>query len=142
MQKTASKIADQVLVKVGFSVTDEGHEYDAETAEILRDAFLELSRRAQKRNAIGYRDPKTGKNPVDVMKALRYSLSNLADKGHPVVDARRMDYAAKQHRAGKNAWNPFGGSLTPLEQEEGATPGFFGALGKIKPKEPQAPSQE
>ncbi len=134
MQKTASQIADTVLIKIGFSVTDEGHEYDADMAELLKKYHLDAARRKQEAGILGYYDEERN-NPADILKSIRYGLSNPFQGGHSTAAARRQAYIEKKHRAGENAYNPFGGKLTPLPEEgEGATSGLLSLYGKVGPE--------
>lgn len=131
-EKTSSQIAEAVLIKVGFAVTDEGHEYDADMAEIRKKYFLDQARRMQEDNTVGAYNEE-GDNEASILKALRYNLSSPNFEGHPIAAARKQQYIQNQHEAGENAWNPFGGALTPVPEEgERGTPGFLGSYGKIE----------
>ena len=119
-EKTAAEIADAVLVKVGFSVTEEGHQWDADRSAAKQKYLLELAQMMQEKGGLGYKDEEGGRNYGNLLKALRFGSGDVA--GHPAEALRREAYIEKKHRAGKNAWNPFGGTLTPHESEgEGAT---------------------
>lgn len=120
------------MAKQAFAVTEKGHQYDAERAGLLKNMFLEDARHRQEYQALGYNHPETGKNPATLGNALRFG--GIFQGVHPTMGARHQAYVAEKHQAGKNAWNPMGGSLTPLPEEEGATTGFFGRIGRVKGK--------
>lgn len=127
MQKIAQQIAYNVAVKLGFAVTERGHEFDADVAEMKRKFFTDLARRQQEEGAVGYRDPDTEKtNWGNILSALRFG------GGDALGAARHQAYTEKQHREGSNAWNPFGGMLTPIPEERGATTGLLGQYGKVE----------
>ena len=134
MQKTASQIATAVLTKVGFSVTDEGHEYDAQMAELLKQQYLDKARLMQERNILGVYNDEGNNDVSGFWNALRYNLSTAGGGiGHPVMAARHQAYTQKQHEAGDNAYNPWGGALTPLPEEgERGTSGILSRFGKIE----------
>lgn len=138
-EKTASEIADVVLTKVGFSVTEAGHEFDAARAGAKKDYYIQLARALQEQGALphGTSGGKTESN-LPILRAYRFGSGYPG--GHPVTKARHQAYVEKKHREGKNAWNPLGGLLTPLEQEmEGTEGGFtYRGLGKLKPEEEAA----
>lgn len=128
MQKIAAQIADRVMVKLAFSVTERGHEFDADEAAMRQKFHTDMARRLQEEDAIGYRDPDKGEtNFANLLSLLRFGSG-----GHPTADARRQQYVEKKHREGSNAWNPFGGMLTPIPEERGATSGIFGQYGKVE----------
>jgi hypothetical protein len=120
--------------KVAFAITEKGHQFDTERAKLHKEQLLDQSRLHQRYNALGHRDPATGENPATMLNVLRFG----PNEGHPTAEARHEAYVAAQHAQGQNAWNPFGGLLTPLPEEQGATPGFFGMLGKVGPKKKEA----
>ena len=134
MQKTASQIATAVLTKVGFSVSDEGHEYDAQMAKLLKQQYLDKARLMQERNILGVYNDEGNNDVSSFLKALRYNMSTAGGSGgHPVMDARHQAYVQKQHEAGDNAYNPFGGAFTPLSEEgERGTSGILSRFGKIE----------
>lgn len=128
MEKTAFDIGFEEGVKTAWSVTDRGHKFDADLARDQKEYFLQRARALQAENAIAYNDPKKGIVRGNFLDAIRFG------EAHPTIGARHQAYVEKKHRAGKNAYNPMGGVLTPVEQEAGGTPGFFGLLGKVKSK--------
>jgi hypothetical protein len=113
---------------LAFAVTDKGHAYDAALAKIRQDALEQEAALAAAHKALGvYNDE--GKNPVEIPSLLRFGLGL---EGRPDLAARHQAYTAKAHAEGRNAWNPFGGALTPLESEGSrGTPGLFGGMGQI-----------
>lgn len=116
--------------KVAFAITDEGHKFDAERATMRKEQLLDQARFHQNYNAVGYIDPKTGENPTKLLNVVRFGPSD----GHPIANARHQAYVAEQHAQGSNAWNPLGGVLTPLPEEQGGTSGLLSQFGKIGPK--------
>jgi len=75
----------------------------------------------------------TANNPIGLWDALRFG--DPRPHGGPDrvdADARHYIYAAKQHEKGNNAWNPFGGMLTPSPYERGASKGLLGEFGASK----------
>lgn len=121
--------------KVAFAITDKGHAYDAARAKIRQDALEQEAALMAAHKGLGvYNDE--GKNPVEIGGLLRFGPSDVYGlEGRPDMAARHQAYVAKQHAAGSNAWNPFGGWLTPLESEAPrGTEGMFGRLGQIELK--------
>lgn len=113
-----------ILVKLGFSVTEKGHAYDADVAKARKELDLRLWQLAQEAGGAGYHTPK-GIHSGGILDALRFN--------GPVAyaDPRHHGYVEKKHQEGKNAYNPFGGVLTPLPEEQHGTRWF---MGKVKDK--------
>ncbi len=89
--------------KEAFAVTEEGHEYDAGANRALADALA----RIQDINAKYRQKAKVrGLLSMDPMLELGAELAK-----------RRANYTAKKHEKGENAYNPFGGLLTPYPEE-------------------------
>jgi hypothetical protein len=124
MEKTSAQRAYRnYMAKQALAVTEEGHDYDARAAEIRQRAAEELMALQEEFGARGYRDEEKGLQVGNIGKALRLAFSGR----HP-EDARHLAYVAKKHREGSNAWNPFGGMLTPTENEgPGASRMFYGS---------------
>jgi hypothetical protein len=123
-KKSASEIADSALMKVGFSVTEEGHKWDADRAAARQQYFIGRAKALQEKDAIGYRDPEGGRHRGSLLSALRFG-----EWRDPVAALRRQAYIEKAHREGRNAWNPLGGRLTPHASEfEAATPWTYGKI--------------
>jgi hypothetical protein len=118
--------------KVAFSVTPEGHKHDAERAEMHAGHEADIHRHNQKHGVEAYRNDKGEKVRGSLGKALRgYGAGH-----HERRTMRHEEYVAKKHKAGKNAYNPFGGMLTPSKHEgKGATKL---SLGEIKSKKASA----
>jgi len=134
-EKTASELADEVLRKVAFAVTEKGHQFDADIAAAKKNALIAAARAQQEQGALahGSSGGRTESNAVvSPLKALRFGLG-----GNPVASARHQAYVEKQHREGKNAWNPWGGKFTPLDEElEGTKGGWTNwGIGKLKPEQ-------
>jgi hypothetical protein len=122
MHKTASEWAKQAL-----AVTDAGHKYDAEAAEIRQRAAEELMALQERFGARGHRDEEGGMHFGNIGKALRLMLNEDPE------DPRHMAYVAKKHREGSNAWNPFGGVMTPTEREgRRGSRFFYGSMNEHK----------
>jgi len=130
MRKTANQIADEALTKLGFSVTDKGHAFDADMADIDTQRYLAQARRLQEEDAIGHANPDGSRNWANLLATLRFGTE---DGDHPTASARHSQYVADQHRKGENAYNPFGGALTPHPDEVGGSTSLFGPLGKVGP---------
>ena len=106
--------------KQGFAITEKGHAFDTDRAKIIGEAQAKLVELGHRHGVLNYKDaPKEGigKKFVD---ALRFGGDALPS------DVRHAKYVEGKHREGKNAYNPFGGMLTPSDHEEGGTPGYFG----------------
>lgn len=112
------------LEKIAFSVTRKGHEFDARRHALLARQSAELDTLAQGYGAQG--SSETGR--PGLVNALRFGADNMQAGMH-----RHHQYVAKQHSYGRNAWNPYGGMLTPSVFEEGGT---ATQLGKVNPKFP------
>jgi hypothetical protein len=106
---------------VAFALTERGHRFDTERASLKKEHLLDEARLHQNYNAIGYNDPETNQNPAKLINVFRFGPNG----DHPTVEARHQAYVAAQHAQGRNAYNPFGGLLTPLPEERGATTGFL-----------------
>ena len=126
LKKKAS--IDEDLEKDAFSVTREGHKFDAERAKDRKEYLLRRSVALQKKDALGH-SGKDGKNPAKLTSAMRFN-----NEGHTTAGARHQAYIEKKHREGKNAYNPFGGSMTKVKEEKGSTPGLLGTFGKVVKK--------
>ena len=113
--------------KTAFSVTTEGHKYDAESARMRERHAAEEMGRMQDANTMGH-----GKHIPPLGRALRFGLSDPFQHGLVTHDPRHAAYVAAKHEEGRNALNPFGGVLTPSQYEEGGTAMHYGHMGKHK----------
>lgn len=127
MNKTAQQIADTVLRKLAFAVTEEGHEFDADVAAKKRKMMEDIMKMEQEAMRGGYWDDDNKLESANFLRALRFG----GTAGNGLFDnPRHQAYIEKKHREGGNAWNPFGGMLTPTDREgPGAN---WWAQGKIK----------
>lgn len=117
--------------KLAFAVTEKGHKFDAERYRMLSRHQAEKAQQGQEYGALGYRTPEGKREYGNVLNALRFSPG----LERPEEKARHYEYAAKKHEQGSNAWNPFGGTMTPSQHEEGGTAGtFVSSYGKAVPK--------
>jgi hypothetical protein len=103
------------MLKTAFSVTEEGHKFDAERAKIRREKAEKMWALSQKHEGAGS-SKKFGK----FTKALRGFSPDVED------EPRHHAYVEKKHREGKNAWNPFGGLATPTKGEKGGSTMQYG----------------
>ena len=91
------------LDKQAFSLTDAGHELDEKHYRRIADALHGMSDDS---------DVYTSKEPL---------LAHLTGEQQVALlnrlQGQRMDYKARQHAKGDNAYNPFGGLLTPRKKE-------------------------
>ena len=114
----------RTFLKEAFSFTESGHKYDAAKAEILRQA---ADSHAQLDESFGARGSMNdaGENVHGSLgKALR-TISGPSES--EIYEPRHARYVAKQHEKGQNAYNPFGGHLTPTDREgPGATRWRYG----------------
>lgn len=131
------------LSKVGFAVTQRGHDFDAAMHEMkarhmaeqmaLHDHFsggrFGLSDEAKEQ--IGGPEKGTIERLVDIV---RFGGHEQGLGGDP----RHHEYVAAKHREGKNAWNPLGGIATPSKHEVGGHPIAYGAY---KSKAPEMPKE-
>jgi hypothetical protein len=115
-----------VFEKLGFSVTNEGHEFDTKKHDLLARHAAELAALDQEYDALA-----TTEKPAKLMNILRFSIG---DNPRPDASARHHEYVANKHREGKNAFNPLGGMLTPSSHEVGGTSGLLSSFGAAKPK--------
>lgn len=102
----AKNLAALGLVKEGFSISPEGHEYDAALARAqqgLNEQQL-LAARA-------YEDEAPIKSQLT---GIGTGLSGFPNR----LAARHAAYAAAKHEDQRNPLNPFGGMLTPTPAEE------------------------
>jgi hypothetical protein len=102
--------------KEAFSTTREGHKLDAAEYASLAKAHHEVGRDVSKA-----REEYHKKAPIR-----SFLLHGRTGSGQDEDDigtrglrqnARHFDYAAKKHEKGQNAYNPFGGLLTPSRHE-------------------------
>jgi hypothetical protein len=128
--------------KKAFAVTEEGHKHDAEAYHLMARQAAELAALQQKYKGLGHIDEE-GKNPSTAGGILRFNMGSPIPSpdglfgqygGRQDLHARHLEYAAKKHEQGHNAWNPWGGALTPSSHEQGGTPGLMGRIGKSVPK--------
>ena len=124
--------------KVAFALTERGHKFDTERASMKREHLLDEARLHQHYNALGHNDPETNTNPAKLINVFRFG----PDMYHPTAEARHQAYVAAQHAQGRNAYNPFGGLLTPVPEEQGATSGLLGMVGKVGPKKEEGAKKE
>lgn len=89
--------------KQAFSVTTRGHQLDAERYKAHSKAHYDSAKA---------RESYTQDNPLG-SHVSGHAVAGIGDRLH----ARHLDYAAKKHEEGKNAWNPFGGMLTKSRHE-------------------------
>lgn len=120
--------------KVAFALTEKGHKFDTERAEVKKNNYLDEARLHQSYQALGHRDPDTGENPAKLLNVLRFGPTSE----HPLAEARHQAYVGARHAQGANAWNPLGGLLTPLPEEQGATSGILSQFGRVGQKEKKA----
>jgi hypothetical protein len=131
------KVARLRMWKEAFAVTEKGHVFDTAMAELEKEHALERARLGQVFQSLPYHDPARGSVRPGLLDALRFNAIS-AEGDHPTSAARHQHYVAEKHRAGRNAWNPLGGVLTPLAEEEGGTTGLFSRLGRVRDKEASA----
>ena len=103
--------SDTSAPKLGFSVSPEGHALDAARA---RNVMADRVAREEIEQQLDRDRPHAGRTLSDRESALRYL--ELMNRG--------QSYDARQHEAGRNAYNPFGGAWTPSE-----TAHHFGPIG-------------
>jgi len=114
--------------KMAFSVTSEGHEFDAKRARLRAGHAAKQMALSQRAGAMG-----SAEGRGSILKALRGFTPGTYD------DPRHQEYVARKHEAGGNAWNPFGGTLTPSSQEEGGSSWRYGKF-KQPDDEAEAPA--
>ena len=114
----------RLFLKQAFSFTESGHKYDAAKAKILLQAVDSLAQLDESFGAQGHRND-AGES---VYGAWGKALRTLSGPGEwEMIEPRHLAYIAKKHEAGQNAWNPFGGALTPTDREgPGATRWQYG----------------
>lgn len=127
--------------KVAFALTERGHKFDTERASLKREHLLDEARLHQRYNALGHNDPETNTNPAKLVNVFRFG-PDISRRYHPTAEARHQAYVAAQHAQGRNAYNPFGGLLTPVPEEQGATSGLLGVVGKVGPKKEEGAKKE
>jgi len=103
--QAAAAPAAEMETKQAFSLTSAGHELDAARARNMIDS---LRGREQ-----AYRDY-DATNP----HAARDSREKELDARRLEMQARGLSYDARKHEAGRNAYNPLGGMLTPSRLAE------------------------
>lgn len=113
----AEKLAE-FKSKQAFAATPEGHKFDAETYKAQAEAAHKAGLAHKK-----YREEAGGRTGVataaDILLApgLGGKASYLSRLNNELME-RHMDYAAKKHEEGHNAYNPLGGYLTPSRFEK------------------------
>lgn len=102
--------------KTAFAVTDSGHAFDA--ADYGGRAEMHGKRR-EAREAYHKGEPGLGMyhNVAPFVGAPGDGMVGLPGRVIDALAERHHAYAAKEHEKGDNAWNPFGGVLTPTERE-------------------------
>jgi len=111
----------RALAKLAFSVTEEGHKYDAERAKLDAAHSSNIMELAQRYGGMG-----SAKGTGSLRKALRGFDAAYT------TDPRHDEYRAKKHKEGKNAWNPLGGANTPSSREVGGTKWRYGKFKKAE----------
>jgi len=127
-----AKQAAARLRKHAFSVTSDGHKFDADMARLReRQAAEELELLHE--HGVFERGSAVAKKPG-------YALSKPTDPGFH--DLRHAAYTAEKHEKGENAYNPFGGMFTPSRYEDdSATDWVYGkpkTNGEYGPKHKKA----
>jgi hypothetical protein len=103
---------------------------DAKVLRAREQAALKELALLQDEGVAAYRDDAGKTQRGSIRKALGTPMSTDA----VIEGPRHLAYAAKKHEEGKNAWNPWGGMLTPHPAEgAGATSGLMSVQGKIDP---------
>lgn len=119
-----SEVYRRNMKKLGFSITPEGHGVDARVLRMREQSGLQRMKQLQEEGIAGYNNPETGGTMTgSFRKALSTPFGGVMEE-----DPRHMAYAAAKHEAGRNAWNPLGGALTPHPMEEGGTAWQMGKL--------------
>ncbi len=121
-------------IKEAFSITDEGHEYDAALAKLRKEHGEKTTALAQKHNGMGSTSrkgkytkslrgfsPKMMRGIIGVESALKF-------------DPRHQAYVEKKHNNKENAYNIFGGILTPTPTERNPTKYRYGEFGDKEKK--------
>ena len=108
---------EPAVKKTAFSITDAGHKLDA--AHYGADSEAAHKRHRATREYLadepGLSVYHTLAPFIDMPGSMKGNqLSGLIDK----LESRHLDYAAKKHEKGDNAYNPFGGLLTKSRHEE------------------------
>lgn len=117
--------------KTAFSVTDEGHRFDAEEARLKARHAAKQIALSQRHGAMG-----SAEGMGSFLKAFRGFTPDTMD------GPRHQEYVAREHEAGSNAWNPFGGMLTPSSRETGGTRWMYGKFKQPDEGEEAAPAAE
>lgn len=131
----AGRALAHAFYKEALAVTREGHEYDAKRARIKEQAHAQMAGLSQEHGGLGYWDEGGGLHMGNLLKAVR----GFSAGQHDVMGARHNAYVASKHEAGHNAWNPWGGTMTPAPGERGGTKGLLiSRIGDFrKPEEKQ-----
>lgn len=132
------------LEKKSFAVTDAGHKYDADTYKAMADAY---GKRRESRDVYSEREPglSTAQSVGDVAGVLlgvpiaALGGTGIGGRFNDAVMERHNEYAAKEHAKGNNAWNPFGGVLTPTDRERAHDRSKYAAEGEASPPEAELP---
>jgi hypothetical protein len=98
-------VVEYLMQKQAFSITDAGHALDAKRYGRAGDFYHETNK-----DVLDYTD----KEPL-------LSHLNGEDQNRLLTKllGQHMDYSAREHESGHNAYNPFGGLLTPRDKEKG-----------------------
>ena len=113
--------------KTAFSITGKGHAYDALRARVLENAYNDLAVVDQSfGGANAHRNEDGSTTAPSILQMLRFNSGDHAD------EARHQAYVAAQHEKGRNAYNPWGGFLTPSAREVGGTSGLLGSRGRTE----------
>jgi len=135
------------LAKVGFAVTQKGHEYDAAVNEMKARHGAELQALHDHFSGGRFGLTDEGRRHIADQGGAQPSgaverLVNLIRFGGTGMDndamVRHHEYTARKHQEGSNAWNPFGGMLTPSKHEVG---GDRRGMGAYKSKAPEMPKE-
>jgi hypothetical protein len=99
--------------KTAFAVTEEGHKADAARSRIRERHAAEMLAHGQAQRAIASKKEDGGYVAPKFTRVLR----GFGPKAQEFASLRHHAYTAKKHEKGQNAYNPFGGAMTPSKYE-------------------------
>jgi len=119
-------------MKVAFSITEKGHKYDAAIARQEAENHAKRMRIQERQGVQALGGSRRAQSGLSVPEQI---LTDLRFANEDPLELRHQEYVAKKHEQGRNAYNPFGGMLTPSKYEHGGTPGLSGVFGYMLPEE-------
>lgn len=118
-----TEVIDMDTSKISWSLTDSGHKldaahYNADSEAAHRKVKAHGAYAGEQPGLVGAASAADVASLLTGLPMVLGGKASLVDRVLNRITERHMDYAAKKHEKGENAYNPFGGWLTESRHEE------------------------